>query len=294
MATSSVGIVTESVATVPVADVHRLGIEVVPLPVRFGADEYLDGADLSVEDFYRRMVDDEVMPTTSAPSPDAYAQACRRAVAAGAEEIVVLTLSASLSAAREAAVAGTAHLEAPVHVVDTGTAAAAQGIVVRYCAELVAAGTPAGEAAAAVEQIRDHVGLYGVIPTLTYLRRGGRVGRLRAFAGDRMGIRPLVCLRGGEVRGSGVVRSSDAGLDRMVELVRRAGEGAAALEVIVTHANAAEEAAALAARFDALGLRRPVDVVPFTPVMGAHTGPGVVAAAYGAFPTWAALPPVAR
>lgn len=294
MASSRVGIVTESVATVPVADVRRLGIEVVPLPVRFGADEYLDGADLSVEDFYRRMVDDEVVPTTSAPSPDAYTQACRRAVAAGAEELVVLTLSAGLSAAREAAVAGTAHLEVPVHVVDTRTAAAAQGIVVRYCAELVAAGTPAAEAAAAVEQIRDHVGLYAVIPTLTYLRRGGRVGRLRAFAGDRLGIRPLVCLRGGEVVGSGVVRSIDAGFDRMVELVRRAGEGAAAVEVIVTHADAAEEAATLAARFDGLGLSRPVDVVPFTPVMGAHTGPGVVGVAYGAFPTWAALPPMAR
>lgn len=294
MATSRVGIVTESVATVPVADVHRLGIEVVPLPVRFGADEYLDGADLSVEDFYRRMVDDEIVPTTSAPSPDAYAQACRRAVAAGAEELVVLTLSAGLSAAYEAAVAGTAQLEVPVQVVDTRTAAAPQGILVRYCAELVAAGTPAAEAAAAVQQIRDHVGLYAVIPTLTYLRRGGRVGRLRAFAGDRLGIRPLVCLRDGEVAGSGVVRSVDAGLDRMVELVRRAGEGAAALEVIVTHANAADAAATLATRLDGLGPRRPVDVVPFTPVMGAHTGPGVVGVAYGAFPTGAALPPMAR
>lgn len=294
MATTLVGIVTESVATVPVADVRRLGIEVVPLPVRFGSDEYLDGADLSVEDFYRRMVDDEVVPTTSAPSPDAYAQACRRAVAAGADEIVLLTLSATLSAAHESAVAGTAQLEVPVQVVDTGTAAAAQGILVRYCAELVAAGAPAGEAAAAVEQIRDQVGLYAVIPTLTYLRRGGRVGRLRAFAGDRLGIRPLVCLRGGEVLGSGVVRSIDAGFDRMVELVRRASEGAAAVEVIVTHANAAEEAATLAARFDGLGLCRPVDVVPFTPVMGAHTGPGVVGVAYGAFPTGAALPPTAR
>ncbi len=294
MGSSPVGIVTESVATVPAADVRRLGIEVVPLPVRFGADEYLDGADLSVEDFYRRMVADEVVPTTSAPSPDAYAQACRRAVAAGAEELVVLTLSASLSAAREAAVAGTAQLEVPVHVVDTRTAAAAQGIVVRYCAELVAAGTPAAEAAAAVEQIRDHVALYAVIPTLTYLRRGGRVGRLRGFAGDRLGIKPLVCLRGGEVVGSGVVRSIDAGFDRMVELVRRAAEGAATLEIIVTHANAAEDAATLAARLDGLGPCRPVDVVPFTPVMGAHTGPGVVGVAYGAFPKWAALPPMER
>ncbi|MFC5999184.1 DegV family protein [Quadrisphaera sp. GCM10027208] len=294
MGTSRVGIVTESVATVPAADVQRLGIEVVPLPVRFGTEEFLDGADLSAEDFYRRMVADEVVPTTSAPSPDAYEQACRRALAAGADELIVLTLAASLSAAHEAAVAGTADLEVPVHVIDTGTAAAAEGILVRYCAELVASGAPAAEAVAAVEQIRDRVVLYAVIPTLTYLRRGGRVGRLRGFAGDRLGIRPLVCLRGGEVGGSGVVRRMDAGFDRMVELVRRAGQGAAGLEVVVTHANAPEDAATLAARFDGVGLRRPVDVVPFTPVMGAHTGPGAVGLAYGAFPAQAPLPPVAR
>lgn len=288
-----VGIVTESVATVPPADVRRLGIEVVPLPVLFGAEEHLDGADLPADEFYRRMLEDGAAPTTAAPSPGAYADAVGRAVAAGADEVVVLTLSSTLSAAHEAARAGTAGAPVPVHVVDTGTAAAAQGIVVRYCAELAAAGAPAAKAAAAAQRLSRHVGLYAVIPTLTYLRRGGRIGRLQGFAGERLGIKPLVTLRHGEVGAQGVVRSMEGAFARMVQLVRRAADGAAALELVVTHGGAPADAERLAGLLEGVPRRRPLDVVPFTPVMGAHTGPGVVGVAYGAFPPGLDLPPVA-
>ena len=294
MVSARVGIVTESVATVPPADARRLGIEIVPLPVRFGAEEHLDGVDLPVEEFYRRMLDDDAAPTTAAPAPDAYADACRRAVEAGAGEVLVLTLSAGLSAAYEAARAGTASLGVPVTVVDTRTAAAAQAIQVRYCAELLASGCSLADTIAARQQIAAHTGLYAVIPTLTYLRRGGRVGRLRGFAGERLGIKPLLALLDGEVRGSGVVRSVEGAFDRMVTLVRRAAEGAQALELIVTHGASPAEAATLAERLSGLELRRPVDIVPFTPVMGAHTGPGVVGVGFGAFPPGVPLPEVAR
>lgn len=294
MASSRVGIVTESVATVPEADVRHLGIQVVALPVRFGEEEHLDGADLSVVDFYERMAAEDVTPTTAAPPPGAYAEACRRCVAAGAGEVVVVTLSSSLSSAHDAARAGTEDLGFPVHVVDSGTAAAAQGIVVRNAAGLAAAGASSTEVVAAVGRMAGCVGLFALIPTLRYLRRGGRVGRLQGFAGERLGIKPLIGLRDGEVGGNGVVRSLEGGYDRMVQLVRRAAEGAAAVEAIVTHANAPEGAAELARRLEALPLRRPVDIVPFTPVMGAHTGPGVVGVAYGAFPADVALAAVAR
>ncbi len=292
MSSSPVGIVTDSVATVPSADLARLGIEVVALPVRFGDEEYLDGADLDVDEFYRRMAAGEE-PTTSAATPQAYAAACQRALAAGASEVVVLTLAASLSSGHEAACAGARTLDFPVHVVDTRTAAAAQGILVRYCAELAAAGSPAIDVVAAAEKMAGCVSLHAVIPTLTYLRRGGRIGRLRGFAGERLGLKPILLVRDGEIGGDGVVRSVDAGLDRIVELVRRAGDTAMALEAIVTHGAAPELAESLAERIGALPLRRPVDIVPFTPVMGCHTGPGVVGVAYAAFPTGMDFPPVA-
>lgn len=294
MAASLVGIVTESVATVPEADVTKLGIQVVPLPVRFGDVEYLDGADLSADEFYRRMVDEGALPTTAAPSPEAYRDACERAVAAGADEVVVLALSSSLSSTYDAARAGAAALGVPVQVVDTGTAAAAQGILVRYGAELAAGGASSAEVAAAVQRLAPHVGLIAVIPTLEHLRRGGRVGRLQGFAGDRLGIKPLIRLRGSDIAGSGVVRSLHAAYGRMVELVRREAAGAAALEVMVTHGGAPGDADELAGLFEGMALRRPLDIVPFTPVMGAHTGPGVVGVAYGAFPHDVDLPPVAR
>lgn len=279
-----VGLCTESVACVPAPDVASLGIEVVALPVQFGLDVYRDGVDLDPAEFYARMATDEELPTTTAPSVGEYLAAYERLASRGHDDVVVVTLSSRLSVAAQNARLAAAGAALPVHVVDSGIAAAPQGLLVRAAARLAAEGADARAVVESVEALRPRVGLSAVIPTLRYLRRGGRIGRLAGFAGEHLGIKPIATLVDGEVRSGGVVRSLDQAYDRMTRhLVKLSRD--ARIEVGVMEADAAEAARTLADRIATEVAPERLDIVPFTPVMGAHTGPGVIGVG------WLALPP---
>lgn len=273
---ATVGICTESVACLPAADVSAFDIEVVALPVRFGLDTYRDGVDLDAAEFYARMAIDPELPTTTAPSVGEYLTAYERLAERGHDEIVAVTLTSRLSGAAQYARLAAESAPFPVAVVDSNTAAAPQGLLVRAAGQLAAARAPATSVVAEVERLRAHAGLIAVIPTLQYLRRGGRAGRLAGLAGEHLGIKPLATLVDGEVRAAGVVRSLDQAYLRMTRHLAQLTSSGDQLEVAVMHADAAEAAAVLAERVATEVAPSRLDIVSFTPVMGAHTGPGVV------------------
>lgn len=273
-------IVTDSVATVPPELVQRYNIGVVPLLVNFGLESFHDGVDMTPAEFYRRLATGRGLPKTSTPPVGefvaVYAAAARRA-----EAVVAIHLAASLSATVTAAHQAAALIDTPVHVLDCGTAAAAQGLIVLAAARVAEAGAEAEEVLATARKVMDRIHLLVMLDTLHYLRKGGRIGGAQAWLGMALRFKPIVSLANGRVVPVERPRTRPRGVARLVELMAEATKGHP-VHVAVTHAEALTEAEALRDRIAAQFDCRELIITEFTPVMGAHTGPGVLGIAFWA------------
>jgi DegV family protein with EDD domain len=270
----TVRIITDSVADLPAEVARSLGIEVVPLIVRFGAQEYRDGVDLSTEEFYRMLKARREFPATATPSPSAFAAAYDR-LAEQAEELLVITLSSRLSGTFQAALQGRELMRrrARVEVLDSGTAAIMEGFTVMRAAEAIRDGATLEQAAAAARAAAARSDMLCTFDTLEYLRRGGRIGGAAAFLGSLLKVNPLLTLREGLVQPAGRTRSRAGAVDRLYEYAagfRRIEE------LAVEHTACPEEAEALLDRLSALHPRERIFLSKMTPVIGAHTGPGLL------------------
>lgn len=275
----AVAVVTESTSGVPPDLCRALEIEVVPLWIVRGDRSYRDGVDVTPDEFYRWLRDGPPYPTTSAPSPADFLAAYEAAAARGATEVVVLTLHAGLSAAWQNARLAAAEASIPVRVVDTRTAAASQGLLVVETARRLRAGRDVNEVVRWLEGSRSRVRLLAAVPDLRHLVRSGRVPGLAGSLADRAGVKPLFSLADGAIRPAGLARSVHGIRARLVAGPRRDRPLARRLLVAVTHADAPQEAEALVSDLQKVGPDE-LWVVPFTPVMAAHTGPGVIGVAW--------------
>lgn len=200
-----VRIVVDSVADVTEAVKERL--TVVPLSISFGQEQYTDGVTLTREQFYEKLAGSDVLPTTSQPSPDAFARVYEEAIAAG-EEVVVLAVSSKLSGTYQSAMIAAQDYPAHVYVVDTLHVALGEGVLAEYALRLADGGMGAAEIAGELVKARERVHLYAVVDTLEYLQRGGRVSRAVALAGGLLSIKPLVCVKDGRLDIAGKARGN--------------------------------------------------------------------------------------
>ena len=274
-----VAVVTDSSANIPARLVNELGIHVVPLGLLIGQHAYLDGVDITPNDVYRRQRADRALPTTAAPSA---ADFLRAYTAAGREapDVVSIHMSRSLSVTQEVAVEASRLLDdVRVHVVDSATVAMGQGFVAIEAARAARAGASLGEVLARAEEVSSRMHLLFTIGTLEYLHRGGRVGVAAALMAAVLQIKPVLYLADGHVAPIARPRTKDRALRFIVgEMRRRIADRP--LHVAVFHADVIEEAQALgdtiATSFNCVELY----VTALTPVMGAHTGPGVIGTAF--------------
>ena len=179
-----VRIVTDSSADLPAAEAERLGVEVVPLSIRFGHDEYTDGVDLSVAEFYDKLATASELPETAAPSPGAFEAAFRRQASAGADAVVCINLSSGLSATIQSAQNAAKALdgELDVRVVDSRSITSGLGTQVTLAAEAAAGGAGADDVVALVEGLAGRTHVFGALDTLDNLKKGGRIGGAQAAA----------------------------------------------------------------------------------------------------------------
>jgi fatty acid kinase fatty acid binding subunit len=220
-----VHIVTDSSCDLTSDDLDRLGVEIVPLSIRFGSEEFTDGVDLSVADFYSRMAQADELPQTSCPSPGAFEQAFRRASDAGADSVVCLNISGDLSntlqSAKSAsnAVAG----QIPVHVVDSKSVSGGLGTLVLEAARLARRG---GVAEAITERIRSLIPrtrVLAALNTLENLKKGGRIAGAKAMLGSMLSIKPLVDISTGQVQEAGKPRTRKKAMQMLYERMIEAG-----------------------------------------------------------------------
>ena len=264
-----------------VSEKYREKIQFVPLTVRFGDKEYLDGVELSKHQFYEMLVESDALPTTSQATPAAFAD-CFEAIASAGDSAVVITLSSKLSGTYQSAVLATEDYP-NIYVVDSQSVAIGTGVLAQYAVELAQQGMGAEEIAQVLTQQREKVCVVALLDTLEYLKKGGRISKTVAFAGGVLNIKPVVTVQDGAVALIGKARGSRNGNNLLVEKIREAGGvdferpvllGYTGLSSALLEKYVDDSKALWADHVDKL------DGCLLCSVIGTHAGPGAVAVAF--------------
>ena len=274
---SHVAIVTDSASDLPPDVAARAGIAVVPLVVSFGADSFRPGVNLTTDEFWARMTaPDAPFPTTAAAAPGDFLGVFQQAFDGGAQAIVCVTVSGSLSGTLKAAQVAEGMLpDREIHVVDSRTASMGVGMLAQIASELAAEGVSAAEIARVLEARNADVDLYVALDTLEYLKRGGRISGARAAVGTMLSIKPIITVVDGVVENADRVRSRAKARERALELLTAKPLERASL-LHTTNADVEEFRARFLERADVDPAR--VQVMIVGPSVGPHLGPGCVGA----------------
>ena len=269
----AVRVVSDSACDLPAETCAALGIEIVPLTIRFGSDEYVDRTELSTEDFWTKLQSSPVLPETAAPSVGAFEEAFRALHDAGADGIVCVNLSAHLSATMQSAQLAAKALDGlcPIEIIDSASASMGIGILALHAARRAAEGAGVATIAREVNERRERQTLYATLDTLEYLKKGGRIGGAQAMIGSMLSIKPIITVLNGAVEQAGKVRTRSKALNFILEKVP-AGR---VESICVLHSGASDIEEFLAKlRPKVEGAEIVVGTVG--PVVGVHVGPGAV------------------
>lgn len=221
----TVRIITDSASDITAADIAAAGnpaLTVLPLSVTFGQTTYEDGVDLTHRRFYELLVEGDDLPMTGQVNPYAFERAIAQAREAG-EEVVVITLSGKLSGTNASAMTAAAAFEDGVYVVDSKSVTVGERILVDYALRLVGEGLGAADIACALEQAREDIHVVGLLDTLEFLRRGGRIPASAAALGKLLSIKPVITITDGVVELLGKARGSKNGRNLLTQQVEAAG-----------------------------------------------------------------------
>jgi DegV family protein with EDD domain len=222
---SGVYVVSDSSCDLEQAETDALNVEIVPLSIRFGNEEFTDRRDLSVEDFYVRMSNSDELPQTACPSPGAFEQAFRNAGDAGADAVVCLTISSELSNTYQSAQTAAAAWEGPmpVHVIDTRSASCGLGTLVLEAAKVAGGGADTASVLNRVGDLIPRTHVIAALNTLENLKKGGRIGGAKAMVGSILSIKPLLDLTGGVVQEAGRARTRKRAMEWLYDRMRESG-----------------------------------------------------------------------
>ncbi|MDT0165299.1 DegV family protein [Actinotalea sp. AC32] len=270
---------TDSTASLPAALVEPAGVVVVPLHVVIDGEDHREGVDLPTEVLLAALRRGARV-STSQPGPEAFARTYARLAARGAREIVSVHLSEALSGTVTSARLAAQTAPVPVHVVDSRTVAMGLGLAVLAAARRARASEDGADAARAAQVTARSSEVLFAVDTLEHLRRGGRLGTVAAAVGTMLGVRPVLGVRSGGLEVVEKVRTAARARERVVELVAAEASRRRHVEVAVHHLGEPERAGELAERLQercgpGAGA---VHVAELSAVLGAHVGPGVVAA----------------
>ena len=272
-----VKIITDSASDLSPELAAEHDIRVVPLSIRFGDEEFTDGVELTPEQFYAKMAESDVLPSTAAPAPGAFEAAIREAGADG-DSVVVINLSGDLSATVQSAENAKRAIgdEIDVRVVDSKGITATLGLKVLAAARAAAEGKSADEIVSMVEEMRGRSKVYGALNTLDNLKKGGRIGGAQAMLGSLLSIKPIVDISTGAVSEAAKVRTRRKALMWLRDELFKVPE----IEELALCSGGADDVDEL---LDLVAERYPRDQVQIWtigPVIGAHGGPAVIGFAW--------------
>lgn len=271
---AGVRVVTDSSCDLPEAVAAELGIDIVPLSIRFGDEEFIDREELSADDFWARCARSPVLPETAAPSPGRFEEAFRRAADAGAEAILCLNLSGRLSGTIQAAQLASKAVEndVRVEVIDSRSITMGLGGMAATAARMASEGESLDRIVEHVNDMIPRTHVYGALDTLDNLKKGGRIGGAQAMIGSMLSIKPIIEVRDGVVESESKQRTRSRSLSYLVDKVRSFG----AVENLAAMHGDAPDMDEFLDKLAELYPRDQIIVGEIGPVIGTHGGPRVV------------------
>ena len=276
----SVKIIVDSTADLIPA--VRSRVEVVPLTIHFGEEEYIDGVTIDSRMFYEKLIESDVLPTTSQASPYVFEEAFRKAVEDGSE-VVCITVSSRLSGTYQSAVIAAEEFHGQVHVVDSYTIALGSAILTEYALGLADHGMDAQTIAWKLMQKREKVRLMAMLDTLEYLKKGGRISSAAAIAGGLLNIKPVICIENGEIKMLGKARGSRQANNLLVQEIGKAGGVDFGKPVLLGYTGLSDALLKKYIQDSAALWEGHLEELPYEvvgSVVGTHAGPGAVAVAF--------------
>ena len=260
---------------------YKSRVSVVPLTVHFGEEEYIDGVTIDHKTFYEKLIESDVLPSTSQATPDAFMKEFEKAKTAG-EAAVVITLASKFSGTYQSAMIAAAEYE-DIYVVDSASAAMGSGILVELAFRLLDEGKSAEEIAAILEEEKKKIVIVALVDTLEYLKKGGRVSKTVAFAGTVLNIKPVLSVVDGEINMLGKARGSKMGNNLLVQEIDKAGGIDFSKPVLLGYSGISDallQKYIEDSRYIWEGNLKEVRYTTVGSVIGTHAGPGAVVVAF--------------
>lgn len=272
----AVKIVTDTLSDITGDLAEQLGVTVVPLYVRFGEEVYRDRIDITSEDFYRRLITEPKLPSTTQPTPNDFTEVFQK-LAQETDEILVIVVSSKLSGTYQSAIQARDYLKDKCHIVivDSMSVAMGQGLIVVSAVNAVKNGASLEVVADMARKASSRSHLIAYFDTLKYLAKGGRIGKAKEFLGSMLSVKQILTVKDGEMAPLTRVRSMRAGLDYLAHTVasyRDRIEGLA-----VEHTTNPEDANVLVERISSIFPKKHILRSIISPVIGTYSGPNAMA-----------------
>jgi DegV family protein with EDD domain len=280
---SKVAIVTDSTAYIPKELQSEFTLHIAPLQLIWGEEQFRDGVDIQPVQFYEKLQHAEIMPTTSQATPGAFKEIYKELSNQGFD-IFSIHISTKLSGTIDSAEQAKAMLELEnIEIFDSETAGMALGFQVLAVARAVANGATLKDCVKIATKAREKTGVLFAVSTLEFLHRGGRISGSQAFLGTMLKLKPILEVRDGKIEPAGKVRTMSKATDKVIEIMKSKIGNQTPVRIAIQHANALEEAKKFLIKVN--GSFPQGDIVEaviadVSPVIGTHTGPGVVGVAY--------------
>ncbi len=270
----TIKIVTDSTADLPPDLIQELDITIVPAYVGFGNKTYRDGVDISQDEVYQKMVNENIPATTSQPPPADFADVYKKLLKE-ADEIASIQATSKLSGLYNSALQGKEMVSGGgrIAVVDSLSVSMGLGLLTILAARLAKAGESLPNIIEELRQSIPHTHLWGLFDTLKYAFKGGRLGKAKALLGGMLPVKALLVMRDGELHPAGIARTRAKGIERLINNLKNSVN---VQEVAVVHSTTPDDAQTLRERISAFFGRGPIHVSRLGPALGVHGGPGTL------------------
>ena len=256
-------------------------LDIVPLTVHFGDEEYLDGVTINHKAFYEKLIESDEQPTTSQATPDSFIAEFQKIKDEG-DSAVVITISSKLSGTYQSAVIAAEDFD-NIYIVDSGSAAIGSGILAERALELAESGMEAREIAETLNKEKEKIVIIALLDTLEYLKKGGRISKTVAFAGAVLNIKPVISVEDGEIAVLGKARGSKMGNNLLVQEIEKSGGVDFEKPVMLGYSGLSDALLLKYIEDSKLLWEKGLKDIRYTAigsVIGTHAGPGAIAAAF--------------
>ncbi len=260
---------------------YKERVYTVPLTVRFGDEEYIDGVTIDHKTFYQKLVETDILPTTSQATPDAFVKQLEAAKAAN-EAAVIITLSSKLSGTYQSAEIAAQGYD-NVYVVDSASGAVGGGILTELALKYLDEGADAASIAEKLNEDKKKIVIVALVDTLEYLKKGGRISKTVAFAGALLNIKPVLSVVDGEINMLGKARGSKMGNNLLVQEIEKAGGIDFSKPVLLGYTGLSDALLLKYIEDSRFLWENELDSLRYTTigsVIGTHAGPGAIAVAF--------------